>query len=75
MKKIATWDPNQKINMLRTSEEVLGQISQQLHNKTVIVTTRTGMPYMRIKQVTEFHFHFFILKRKKCLKEITANVF
>lgn len=49
LKKIATWDPDQKIKMLRTSEEVIAQISQSLQNKTLIVTTRTGMPYMRIK--------------------------
>lgn len=49
MKKIATWDPDKKITMLRTSEEVFAQISQSLQNKTLIVTTRIGMPYMRIK--------------------------
>lgn len=60
MKKIAVWDPNQKIKMLRTNEEVLSQIAQSLHNKTLIVTTRTGMPYMRIKQVT-LSLIFFII--------------
>lgn len=49
MKKIATWDPDNKIINLRTTEEVTAQISQSLQNKTLIVTTRTGMPYMRIK--------------------------
>lgn len=54
IKKIAIWDPDQKIKMLRTSEEVFAQIAQSLHNKTLIVTTRTGMPYMQIKQVFRF---------------------
>lgn len=57
VKKIATWDPEKKVTGLRTSEEVYAQISQSLRNKTLIVTTRTGMPYMRIKQV--FHFIFY----------------
>lgn len=51
VKKIATWDPDQKVKMLRTFEEVEAQIAQSLQNKTLIVTTRTGEPYMRIKQV------------------------
>lgn len=49
VKKIATWDPEKKIQTLRTTEEVYAQISQSLKNKTLIITTRTGMPYMRIK--------------------------
>lgn len=44
--------------MLRTSEEVELKISQSLQNKTLIVTTRTGMPYMRIKQVINVFFSF-----------------
>lgn len=51
LKKIATWDPDKKITPIQTSEEVQAKISQSLQNKTLIVTTRTGMPYMRIKQV------------------------
>lgn len=51
LRKIATWDPENKITMIQTSEEVMAKISQSLQNKTLIVTTRTGMPYMRIKQV------------------------
>lgn len=57
IKTIATWDPEKKVKMLRTIEEVFAQISQSLHNKTLIVTTRTGMPYMRIKQV--FYSNFY----------------
>lgn len=49
VKKIATWDPDQKIKYLRSFEEVEAQIAQSLQNKTLIVTTRTGEPYMRIK--------------------------
>lgn len=53
VKKIATWDPDQKVTSLRTTEEVEAQIAQSLQNKTLIVTTRTGEPYMRIKQVNQ----------------------
>lgn len=54
VKKIATWDPDQKVKTLRTFEEVEAQIAQSLQNKTLIVVTRTGEPYMKIKQVHHF---------------------
>lgn len=49
LKKIATWDPTYGINMTRTLSEVYTQISQSLHNRTMLVTSRIGMPYLRYK--------------------------
>lgn len=49
MKKIASWNPDDKVQNLRTAEEVYAQISQSLHNKTLIVTSRTGLPHLAIK--------------------------
>lgn len=53
LKKIATWDPIHGINMTRTLTEVYSQISQSLHNKTLIVASRLGMPYLQYKEKVE----------------------
>lgn len=49
IKKIATWNPNDRVQGLRTAEEVYAQISQSLQNKTLIVTSRTGLPHLAYK--------------------------
>lgn len=49
IQKIATWNPDDKVQNLRTVEEVYAQISQSLQNKTLIVTSRTGPPHLAIK--------------------------
>lgn len=49
LKKIATWDPTYGINMTRALSEVYTQISQSLQNRTMIVTSRIGMPYLQYK--------------------------
>lgn len=49
VKRIATWDPDHKVTGLRSTEEVEAARAQQIQNKTLIVTTRIGEPYIRIK--------------------------
>lgn len=49
VKKIAIWNPDDKVQNLRTAEEVYAQISQSLQNKTLIVTSRTGLPHLAFK--------------------------
>lgn len=49
LKKIATWDPIYKVNMTRALSEVYTQISHTLQNKTLIVSSRLGMPYLQFK--------------------------
>lgn len=46
-KKIATWDPRNKVNITRAFSEVYSQIAQSIQNKTFIVMSRLGMPYLR----------------------------
>lgn len=46
-KKIATWDPKNKVNITRALSDVYSQISQSIQNKTFVVVSRTGMPYLR----------------------------
>lgn len=52
LKKIATWDPVYRVNMTRALSDVYTQISQSLQNKTLIVSSRLGMPYLKYKYVT-----------------------
>lgn len=47
--KIATWDAITGINYTRSQSEVYSQITQSLHNKTVVVSVRVGGPYLFIK--------------------------
>lgn len=49
--KIATWDAITGINYTRSQSEVYSQITQSLHNKTVVVSVRLGGPYLFIKLV------------------------
>lgn len=49
LKKIATWDPTYGINMTRALSEVYSQISLALSNRTMIVVSRIGMPYLDYK--------------------------
>lgn len=49
VKKIAIWNPDDKVKNLRTAEEVYAQISQNLQNKTLIVTSRIGLPHFGYK--------------------------
>lgn len=50
-KKIATWDPKNKVNITRALSDVYSQISQSIQNKTFTVVSRIGMPYLRKKYV------------------------
>lgn len=45
-KKIAFWDTHQKVQSTRDISEVYSQISQSLQNKTIIVASRVGMPFL-----------------------------
>lgn len=51
VKKIANWNPDDKVKNLRTAEEVYAQISQTLQNKTLIVTSRIGLPHLSYKYI------------------------
>lgn len=55
IKKIAIWNPDDKVQNLRTAEEVYAQISHSLQNKTLIVTSRTGLPHLAIKLLNRFN--------------------
>lgn len=57
-KKIATWDPVLGINYTRTAGEVYTEVARSLQNKTVIVASRLGMPYLRLKYF-KISFRFF----------------
>lgn len=48
-KKIATWDAIHGINITRALSDVFTQISESLQNKTLIVASRLGMPFLRYK--------------------------
>lgn len=50
-KKIAIWDPKDGINYTRSQSDVYSQITQSLHNKTIIVAARLGMPYLKLRLV------------------------
>lgn len=48
-KKIATWDPKNKVNITRAFSDVYTQISQSIQNKTFTIVSRIGMPFLRQK--------------------------
>lgn len=48
-KKIGVWDVEQGIQATRDMSEIYSQISQSLHNKTIIVSSRVGMPFLGIR--------------------------
>lgn len=49
IEKIAIWNPDDKVQNLRTAEEVYAKISQSLQNRTLIVTSRIGLPHLAYK--------------------------
>ncbi|XP_001655464.2 glutamate receptor ionotropic, kainate 2 [Aedes aegypti] len=56
-KKIAVWDPtNGKINYTRSQEDVHLQIVESLQNKTFIVASRLGAPFLMLKDKKEGEF-------------------
>ncbi|KAK6631711.1 hypothetical protein RUM43_013775 [Polyplax serrata] len=49
-KKIGTWDPVNKVNYTRTVGEFYSQIVEKLENKTFIVVSRLGAPFLMLKE-------------------------
>ncbi|XP_055588380.1 glutamate receptor ionotropic, kainate 2-like [Uranotaenia lowii] len=52
-KKIATWDPRSGVNYTRSIEDVHLQIVESLQNKTFIVASRIGAPFLTWKEKKE----------------------
>lgn len=50
-KKIATWDPLNKVQSTRTEGDITQQIVESLQNKTIIVSSRIGEPFLMWKSV------------------------
>ena len=48
-KKIGWWNAKEGMQTTRDMGEVYSQISQSLHNKTIIVASRIGMPFLGLK--------------------------
>lgn len=48
-KKIAVWDHQNGVVPTRDISEVYSMISQSLHNKTLIVSSRVGQPFLRLR--------------------------
>lgn len=48
-KKIGSWDPLNKVEYTRTEGDVTQQIVESLQNKTVIVSSRIGEPFLMWK--------------------------
>lgn len=46
-KKIGTWDPTYGVNYTRTQSEVDSQRVEALQNKTFVVVSRLGAPFLR----------------------------
>ncbi|XP_053682747.1 glutamate receptor ionotropic, kainate 2-like [Sabethes cyaneus] len=55
-KKIATWDPRNGVNYTRSQEDVHQQIVESLQNKTFIVASRLGAPFLMMKEKKEGEF-------------------
>uniref|UniRef100_A0A1B0DDT2 Ionotropic glutamate receptor L-glutamate and glycine-binding domain-containing protein n=1 Tax=Phlebotomus papatasi TaxID=29031 RepID=A0A1B0DDT2_PHLPP len=53
MMPAATWDPTHGINYTRTQGEVFSQIVESLQNKTFIVTSRLGPPFLSMREAKE----------------------
>lgn len=49
LRKIAYWDPVHGINMTRPLSDVYDQVALSFSNKTFIVASRVGMPYLQYK--------------------------
>ncbi|XP_058444434.1 glutamate receptor ionotropic, kainate 2 [Malaya genurostris] len=52
-KKIATWDPRNGVNYTRSQEDVHLQIVESLQNKTFVVASRIGAPFLMMKEKQE----------------------
>lgn len=52
LQKIAFWDSVHGISVTRTLSDVYTQISQSLQNRTLIVASRVGLPFLRWKYVS-----------------------
>ncbi|XP_058825661.1 glutamate receptor ionotropic, kainate 2-like [Topomyia yanbarensis] len=52
-KKIATWDPRNGVNYTRSQEDVHLQIVEFLQNKTFVVASRIGAPFLMMKEKQE----------------------
>nr|XP_018907676.1 PREDICTED: glutamate receptor ionotropic, kainate 2-like isoform X1 [Bemisia tabaci] len=50
LKKIGSWDPLNKIKYTRTRSEMYEDIVQAISNKTFIVTSRLGEPYLMLRE-------------------------
>lgn len=46
-KKIGTWDPTHGVNYTRTQSEVDSERDEAISNKTFIVVSRLGAPFLR----------------------------
>uniref|UniRef100_A0A8W7Q0Q4 Glutamate receptor 1 n=1 Tax=Anopheles coluzzii TaxID=1518534 RepID=A0A8W7Q0Q4_ANOCL len=55
-KKIATWDPTHGVNYTRSQGEVYSQIVESLQNKTFIVASRIGAPFLMFKEKKDGEF-------------------
>ncbi|KAL1131739.1 hypothetical protein AAG570_011352, partial [Ranatra chinensis] len=49
-RKIGSWDPVNGINYTRTKSEMDSEIFQSISNKTFIVVSRLGNPYLKVKE-------------------------
>lgn len=45
--KIATWDVEHRVHLTRDVEQISSRISASIQNKTFIVITREGMPFLQ----------------------------
>ncbi|XP_058063457.1 glutamate receptor ionotropic, kainate 2-like [Anopheles bellator] len=55
-KKIATWDPTHGVNYTRSQGEVYSQIVESLQNKTFVVASRIGAPFLMMKEKKDGEF-------------------
>lgn len=59
-KTIGTWDPLNKIEYARTEDDITQQIVESLQNKTFIVSSRIGEPFLMWRLFQEFFDNFFL---------------
>lgn len=72
-KKIATWDTEHGINATRSQSDIFSQISASLQNRTIIVASRIGMPYLGHAYINSrmlcntflYDFFLFLVNLKK----------
>lgn len=50
-KRIATWDPENQVSYTRTQGELEDQVTEALQNKTFIVVSRIGEPFLGFRWV------------------------